>query len=58
MDAPKIIGILNKNENLAAVILSNPANNPVAIVKPERENPGNAAKPCAIDINIATLKST
>ena len=45
IDAPRIIGILNKNEYLAAVTLSNPQNRPVAIVQPERENPGSAARP-------------
>jgi len=44
-NTPKIIGILSKKEYLAAVTLSKPENNPVAIVQPERENPGKAASP-------------
>ena len=44
-DAPKIIGILNKKEYLAAVFRSKPKIKPVDIVNPERENPGSAAKP-------------
>ena len=45
IEAPNIIGILSKNEYLAAISLFNPENNPVAIVQPERENPGNTAIP-------------
>ena len=45
IDAPNIIGMLSKNEYLAEVCLSNPKNKPVAIVQPERENPGKTAKP-------------
>jgi hypothetical protein len=37
--------MLNKNEYLAADTLSFLHNKPEAIVKPERENPGSAAKP-------------
>lgn len=58
MEAPKIIGILNKNEYLAEVTLSKPKNRPVAIVHPEREKPGHEASPCAIPINIEVFKST
>ena len=57
IEAPNIIGMLNKNEYLAAVNLSFLFSNPVAIVKPERENPGKAAKPCATAINIDVFKS-
>ena len=53
MDAPRIIGILNKNEYLAADFLSSPKNNPVAIVHPERDNPGKTAIPCASPISKA-----
>ena len=52
MDAPIIIGIDNKKEYFAAEVLSLPANKPVAIVSPERENPGNAANPWDIAIKI------
>ena len=45
MLVPKIIGITSKKENFVLVTLSNPVNKPVAIVQPERENPGNAARP-------------
>ena len=48
----------NKKEYLAAVTLSKPKNNPVAIVQPERENPGRAARPCARPIRIEVLIST
>lgn len=56
MDEPKIIGIDNRKEYFAAVVRSKPANKPVAIVKPERENPGNAAKPWAIAISMEFFK--
>ena len=58
MDAPRIIGMLKRKEYLAAVILSNPQKSPVAIVQPEREKPGRAAKPWARPINIDVFKST
>ena len=45
MEAPIIIGMLSKKEYLAAVTLSSPFHNPVAIVQPERENPGMDASP-------------
>ena len=44
MAAPKIIGVDNKNENLAAPCLVSPFNSPVVIVIPERETPGTIAK--------------
>ena len=50
--------MLNRKEYLAAVTLSSPQNKPVAIVQPERENPGSAAKPCAKPIKIDVSKST
>ena len=43
IDAPKIIGIDNKNENLDAVFVSNPENNPADIVDPDLDIPGNTA---------------
>ena len=49
-DAPIIIGKLNKNEYFAALTLVKPHARPVAIVSPERENPGKTARPCAIPI--------
>ena len=48
--------MLNKNEYRAAVVLSEPFKSPVAMVKPERENPGSAARPCAIAIIIEVFK--
>ena len=51
-----MIGITSKKENLVAVVLSNPENNPDAIVKPERDNPGNTAIPCATPIIIDFFK--
>lgn len=36
----KIAGILNKKENLAAVSLFIPKNNPAVIVVPDRDEPG------------------
>ena len=50
--------MLKRKEYLAAVILSNPQKRPVAIVQPEREKPGNAARPCAKPINSEVFKST
>lgn len=44
-EAPKIIGILNKNEYLAAVTRCLLLKRPAAMVNPERENPGRAAMP-------------
>ncbi len=38
--APKMIGVDNKNENLAAPSLFSPIRSPVVIVMPERETPG------------------
>ena len=51
MEAPIIIGIDSRKEYLAAVVLSAPPKRPVAIVSPERENPGIAAKPWATAIS-------
>ena len=56
MAAPKIIGVDNKNENLAAPSLVIPSNNPVVIVIPERETPGMNASVWDIPINILVLK--
>ena len=45
MEAPRIIGILKRNEYLAEVSRFKPENKPAAIVHPERENPGKTANP-------------
>lgn len=42
--SPNIGGITIKKENLANFSLLFPNNNPVAIVVPERDNPGRTAK--------------
>ncbi len=49
--APKMIGVDNKNENLAAPSLVTPINNPVVIVIPERETPGTIASVWDIPMN-------
>ena len=46
-----IMGILKRKENFAALTLSSPNISPVAMVKPDRENPGNIAIPCDKPIN-------
>ena len=56
MAAPKIIGVDNKNENLAAPSLVTPISSPVVIVIPERETPGTIAKAWDIPINILVPK--
>ena len=56
--APKIAGIDKMKLNLAANSLSNPANNPAAIVVPERESPGNIANACPHPIIRASLMVT
>jgi hypothetical protein len=48
--APKIMGVDNKNENLAAPSLVIPIHNPVVIVTPERETPGIMASAWEIPI--------
>ena len=59
MEAPIIIGIDSRKEYLAAVVLSLPDKSPVAMVKPEREKPGSAAKPweTAIIIEFFSVRS-
>ena len=56
MAAPKIMGVDNKNENLAAPSLVTPINNPVVIVIPERETPGIIASVWDIPINMLVPK--
>ena len=46
MKAPRLNGINNKNENLAAFSLSIPWNNPAEMVIPLRLTPGNNANAC------------
>ena len=53
--APKIAGIDKMKLNFAANSLSNPANNPAAIVVPERERPGRIANACPHPIKRASL---
>ena len=48
--APKIAGMNNKNENLAACLGFILFINPVDIVNPERDIPGRIAKACEIPI--------
>jgi len=45
-----------KNENFATSSFLTPANNPVAMVDPERDNPGKMATACTIPINKALLQ--
>ncbi len=54
--APKMIGVDNKNENLAAPSLVTPINNPAVIVIPERETPGIIASAWDIPMNILVPK--
>jgi hypothetical protein len=54
--APKMMGVDNKNENLAASSLVIPASNPVVIVMPERETPGMIASAWDIPMSILALK--
>ena len=54
--APKIAGIDKMKLNLAANSLSNPANNPAAIVVPERESPGKIANACPHPMISASLR--
>jgi len=54
--APKIMGVDNKNENLAAPCRVTPINNPVVIVIPERETPGIIASTWDIPIRILVPK--
>ena len=56
--APKIAGIDKMKLNFAANSLSNPANNPAAIVVPERESPGNTANACPHPMIRASLMVT
>ncbi len=56
MAAPKIIGVDNKNENLAAPSLVNPLSNPVVIVIPDRETPGIIASAWDIPISMQDPK--
>ena len=51
MAAPKMMGVDNKNENLAAPSLVSPISNPVVIVIPERETPGMIASAWDIPMN-------
>ena len=46
MDAPKIMGIAKKKENLTASSRFIPKNIAVVIVIPERETPGNIENAC------------
>ena len=52
MAAPKMIGVDNKNENLAEPSLFSPIHNPVVIVMPERDTPGIIASTWDVPINI------
>jgi hypothetical protein len=54
--APKMMGVDNKNENLAAPSLVVPISNPVVIVMPERETPGMIASAWDIPMSILVLK--
>ena len=45
--SPNIGGITIRKENCASFALLSPNNKPVAIVLPERDNPGNTAHACA-----------
>ena len=54
--APKIMGVDNKNENLAAPSLVIPPNNPVVIVIPERETPGMIASAWDTPMNMLVPK--
>jgi len=54
--APKMMGVDNKNENLAAPSLVVPVSSPVVIVMPERETPGMIASACDIPIRMLVLK--
>ena len=47
-DAPRIAGTDIRNEYLTAKRLSNPLSRHAVMVVPERERPGNVARPCAI----------
>ena len=46
--APRIAGITNRKENLAAVSLPTPLKVAAAIVVPERDIPGVIASPCTV----------
>ncbi len=54
--APKMMGVDNKNENLAAPSLVVPVSNPVVIVMPERETPGMIASAWDIPMSILVRK--
>jgi hypothetical protein len=56
MAAPKMMGVDNKNENLAAPSLVTPASNPVVMVMPERETPGIIASAWDIPMSMLVLK--
>ena len=56
MAAPKIIGVDNKNENLAAPSLVTPIRSPVVIVIPEREKPGIIASAWDMPMSILVPK--
>ena len=55
MAAPKMMGVDNRNENLAAPSLVSPRHSPVVIVIPDLETPGTIAR--AWDIPMSRLVS-
>ena len=54
--APKIIGVDNKKENLAALDLVSPSKSPAVMVMPDRETPGIIASICARPISTLVFK--
>ena len=52
---PMIIGTLKRKLYSADLVSSFPINKRLAMVVPERDNPGNTAKPCVMPTTIADL---